>query len=244
MKQKSEYSKDLETVFFFAGLRTELSPLTSILYYIPLPSIKYFLGSTARVTGYGTAAIQKSKTLTEKGETRGTIFSKMLSEADTGSGLSDAEIEREASNFIVAGSDTTAVTLTYLCWAVLKHPSIKARLLEEVSGLQENFSSTDARNLPYLGLVIKETLRLYGAAPGSLPRTVPASGRTLGGYFMPEGTTVSTQAFTLHRDLNIFERPLEFRPERWEQPTQNMKDAFLPWGGGSRGMLSSMPCAN
>ena len=220
---------------FFSGLRTELSPLTSLLYYIPLPSIKHWLGSPARLNSYGMAAIQKSKSLSEKGETRGTIFSKMLSEADAGSGLSDAEIEREASNVIVAGSDTTAVTLTYLVWAVLKHPSIKARLIEEVSTLPANFSGTDAKDLPYLSLVIKETLRLYGAAPGSLPRTVPAGGRTLGGYFVPEGTTVSTQAFTLHRDTQIFEKPLEFGPERWAQPTQSMKDAYMPWGGGSRG---------
>jgi cytochrome P450 len=221
---------------FFSGLRTELAPLNSLLYYIPLPSIKHWLGSTARLQTYGTAAIQRSKSLAEKGETRGTIFSKMLDEAEAGTSLlSDAEIEREASNLIVAGSDTTAVTLTYLIWAVLKHPSIKQNLQEEVDALSPGFSSKEANALPYLGMVVMETLRLYGAARGSLPRTVPQGGRNLGGYFVPEGRTVSTQAFTLHHDSTIFEEPLEFRPERWLQPTQEMKDAFIPFGGGSRG---------
>ena len=113
--QKSAYTKDLEIVMFFSGQRTKLAQLTSLLYYIPLPSIKHWLGSTARLQTYGTAAIQRSKSLAAKGETRGTIFSKMLDDAEAETSLlSDAEIEREASNIIVAGSDTTAVTLTDL----------------------------------------------------------------------------------------------------------------------------------
>jgi hypothetical protein len=105
----------------------------------------------------------------------------MLGEAEAGTSLlSDAEIEREASNLIVAGSDTTAVTLTYLIWAVLKHPSIKQKLQEKVDALSPGFSRKEANALPYLGMVVKETLRLYGAAPGSLPRTVPQGGRNLG----------------------------------------------------------------
>lgn len=102
----------------------------------------------------------------------------MLDEAEAGTSLlSDAEIEREASNLIVAGSDTTAVT--YLIWAVLKHPSIKQKLQEKVDALSPGFSRKEANALPYLGMVVKETLRLYGAAPGSLPRTVPQGGRNL-----------------------------------------------------------------
>lgn len=220
---------------FFSGMRVELSPLTSILEWIPHPAIQHFLNSTKRLHSYGLAAIEKSKSATTKSSNRGTIFSKMLNESEAGSGgLSDSEIEREASNLIVAGSDTTAVTLTYLVYSVLTHPAIKERVLSEVSTLTPMFSSKEANALPYLSLVIKETLRLYGAAPGSLPRTVPEGGRNLGGHFLPEGTTVSTQAFTLHRDATIFEDPEAFKPERWESPTQNMKDAFMPFGGGSR----------
>ncbi|KAH7386429.1 putative benzoate 4-monooxygenase cytochrome P450 [Cadophora sp. MPI-SDFR-AT-0126] len=233
--KKSSFSEDLEKVMMFSGLRSELGFVATILSHLPIPAIQFWLQSTKRISTYGIAAIAKNKALADRGEVKDTLFTKMLRESDEKAGfLSDAEIQREASNFIVAGSDTTAVTLTYLVWAVLKHPEVKQKLVGEVSGLANNPSSKDTNALPYLGAVIKETLRLYGAAPGSLPRTVPSGGRTLGTYFIPEGTTVSTQAYTLHRNPRIFPSPLQFKPERWLEPTQEMKDAWMPFGGGSR----------
>lgn len=59
----------------------------------------------------------------------------------------------------------------------------------------------------------------------------------MAGYALPEGTTVTTQAFTQHRSSDIFPDPLAFRPDRWENPTQEMKDMFMPFGGGTRGIL-------
>ncbi|KAK0111924.1 hypothetical protein ONS96_001191 [Cadophora gregata f. sp. sojae] len=233
--KKSSFSEDLEKVMMFSGLRSELGFVATILSHLPIPAVQFWLQSAKRIAAYGTEAIAKNKALADRGETKDTLFTKMLRESDEKTGtLSDADIQREAGNLIVAGSDTTAVTLTYLVWAVLKHPEIKQKLLAEVSNLGNNPSSKDTNALPYLTAVIKETLRLYGAAPGSLPRTVPREGRTLGSYFIPEGTTISTQAYTLHRDARIFPEPLQFRPERWIEPTQQMKDAWMPFGGGSR----------
>ncbi len=85
--------------------------------------------------------------------------------------------------------------------------------------------------------VIDETLRLYSAAPGSLPRIVPAGGAILGGYHIPGGTTVSTQAYTFHRNPKIFPNPESFDPDRWTDPSREMRDAFMPWGAGSRSCL-------
>jgi cytochrome P450 len=158
----------------------------------------------------------------------------MVEDNEAGVGLSDHSLAQEAGNFILAGTDTTGRTLTYLVWLILKHPRVKQRIHDDIDRLPATFSSKDAMDLPYLMAAIKESLRLYGAAPGSLPRIVPAGGRNLGGYLLPEGTTVSTQAWTLHRDPSIFEKPLDFIPERWLEPTQSMKDAYMPWGGGTR----------
>lgn len=52
--------------------------------------------------------------------------------------------------------------------------------------------------------VINEALRLHSAVPSALPRRVPPEGATLGGYYIPGGTTVSTQAYTLHRHRELF----------------------------------------
>lgn len=187
-----------------------------------------------RLNEYGRTFLQRSKYLEKRGETRGTLFSRMIDEAAEGVALTEAQVEREASNLVVAGSDTTAVTLTYLVWILLKKPDIRRKVTEEVLKLPANFSNRDVEALPYLGCVIQEALRLFGAAPGMLPRTVPKGGANLGGYVIPESITVSTHAYTLHRNASIFEHPLEFIPERWEAPTQAMKDAFMPFGAGTR----------
>jgi cytochrome P450 len=164
-----------------------------------------------------------------------TIFDKMIQQGEEET-LTSEQIVREASNLLVAGSDTTARTLTYLIWAVLSSSdrSILSRLLVEVNSLQEGFASDDVSALPVLKCVIQETLRLYGAAPGALPRSVPKGGRELCSFYLPEGSIVSSQAYTLHRNAAIFPDPYTFKPDRWSQQSQAMKDSFMPFGGGTR----------
>lgn len=138
------------------------------------------------------------------------LFGQMLAASDDyeKAALSDKAIRDEAGNLIVAGSDTTAVTLTYLVWAVLKDPSLQSRLEQEVAGLSEQLDVAELDSAPLLNGVIEETLRLYGAAPGALPRAVPSQGMTVAGFQLPAGTEVSTQAYTLHRDSRLFQEPL------------------------------------
>jgi len=134
------------------------------------------------------------------------VFSRILDEGrkSDGTGLTDYQVAFEASGLIVAGSGTTAVTLTYLVWAVLSNPEIQSKLEQEVDGLEKGFRDAALEALPYLNAVIDETLRLFGAAPGSLPRQTPKGGAQLGDFFAPEGTTVSSQAYTLHRNESLY----------------------------------------
>jgi cytochrome P450 len=139
------------------------------------------------------------------------LFGQMVAQADAEDDkarLTDESVRDEAGNLIVAGSDTTAVTLTYLVWAVLKHPAVQAALEEEVAGLSDGLELDELERAPWLNAVIEETLRLYGAAPGGLPRSVPDGGVTFCGHFLPSGTEVTTQAYTIHRDGKIWPNPL------------------------------------
>jgi cytochrome P450 len=121
--------------------------------------------------------------------------------------ITDSSIRLEAGNLIVAGSDTTAVTLTYLVWAVLKDPALQRELEDEVALLSSNLGQEELKDASLLNSVIEEALRLYGAAPGALPRVVPAEGTDIGGHLLPKGTIVSTQAYTMHREPSIFLDP-------------------------------------
>jgi cytochrome P450 len=142
-------------------------------------------------------------------ETSSNIFSNIAAEAEAGEKLSMDDVHLEASGLIVAGTDTTSTTLTYLVWAVLSQPKLQKALEAEVAALDKDYGDTDLEKLPMLNAVIEETLRLYGAAPSGLPRSVPPGGVTINEQFIPAGSTVTTQAYTFHRDPALFPRPLE-----------------------------------
>ncbi|KAF5982362.1 cytochrome P450 monooxygenase [Fusarium bulbicola] len=160
------------------------------------------------------------------------LFRKLFEAGEAG--LSDDEIRAEAQAYIVAGSGTTATTLTYLVYSVCSHADVRQMLVEELMGLPNDFGHSDLRELPHLNNIVDETLRLHTAAPSALPRDVPAGGAHLAGYFLPSDTVVSTQAWTLHRDPDVFPDPETWSPSRWEKSSKMMHDAIMPFGGGSR----------
>jgi len=205
-KQKTPYIRLLETALMQGGIGAELPWLKVVGRLIPVAAVQEFWKADARLLEYGALALKNNGGLNES---KATIFAKMTNEGETGA-LSDLDIKQEASNLIVAGSDTTANTLTYLIWSVLKQPLLHSRLRDEASTLPGDFSDADVEGLPLLNAVIAETLRLYGAAPGSLPRSVPKGGRELCGLFLPADTTVSTQAYSLHRDAALYPDPLRY----------------------------------
>ncbi|KAF7591314.1 hypothetical protein BBP40_001690 [Aspergillus hancockii] len=160
---------------------------------------EYLLRYAQRAVTIGRAASKASRN----------IFSSILYESEKGnSAITDEDVTVEAGALILAGADTTAVTLTYLIWAVLSQPKLQRELEKEVSTLGADFTDASLEELPLLNAVIMETLRLYGAAPGALPRTTPEGGAIFSGYFVPEGVTTSA--------------------------AEKAKKAFVPFGGGAR----------
>jgi cytochrome P450 len=237
-----------------SGIRSELSWIHPILQFLPFKGLKKILNADSVVYDHGSVAVRNMQSAGD-GLSKANLFSQMLAEADgqEKTSLSTSSVQAEASNLIIAGSDTTAVTLTYLIWAVLKHPQLQTDLEKELSALSEQLSFDELKTAPLLNSVIEETLRLYGAAPGAIPRVVPAKGASLCGHFLPAGTVVSTQAFTMHRNESIFDDaqrygayPLprsstnaaqRFNGYRFmdkSKLTSAQKTALSPFGAGSR----------
>lgn len=186
------------------GISAEL-PWLRLLKHIPIAALQDLFNGNAYILKSANKAVENAKT--RKGES--TLFAKIIQDKMNDEGtLTDAEVSTEAVSVTVAGTDTTSVTLTYLLWLVLQRPELQAELEAEVKTLAADFSDADAQKLPLLNAVIEETLRLYGAAPGSLPRIVPPGGAELCGHVIPAGTTVSTQAYTMHRDPETWGNPL------------------------------------
>lgn len=189
-------------------MRAEVPLLHMLLRWIPVQHLKQIATAGDVVSEYGSLAIHNMRNIQGNAQN---LFGQMLAESDNEekNNLSDLSVRVEAGNLIVAGSDTTAVTLTYLVWAVLKNYTLQKRLEEEIELMSDNLIMEELEKAPVLNSVIEETLRLYGAAPGALPRTVPSQGMNVNGHHIPPGTIVSTQSYTLHRDPMIFSNPLQ-----------------------------------
>ncbi|KAF6838503.1 cytochrome p450 [Colletotrichum musicola] len=233
--EKNSYIKALESVFIMTTLYAELPLVYHLARLLPIKSIQNVLGAQKIVEAH---AVRAAANLRQNGHSAN-LFGNMLAECEAGekSDLTPEKIQSEAGNLIVAGSDTTSVSLTYLVWAVLKRPDLQARLEEELAALDDGFDDAALEKLPLLNAVIEETLRLYGAAPGNLPRSVPPNGAKLGGFFIPGGTVVETQAYTLHRHPDVFPDPLRFDEARFlgqEALSRQQKQLFTPFGAGTR----------
>lgn len=187
-------------------LRGELPLVHAMLPYIPIKAVQKIATATEIVYDHGAIAIRNMR---NGGGGVQNLFSQMVAASDGQEkvSLTDGDVREEAGNLIVAGSDTTAVTLTYLLWAVLKQSDLQAQLEVEISRMSDELNVEELEAAPLLNSIIEETLRLYGAAPGALPRIVPNAGLTINGYHIPGGVDVSTQAYTNHRDPSIFPEP-------------------------------------
>ncbi|KAF2712854.1 cytochrome protein [Pleomassaria siparia CBS 279.74] len=233
--KKNQYVEDLEKVALISGLRIGFPTLMKIFSYLPL--FRESRNADLRLQRYAIQSIQRYKNIiaADPWNPTPTLFTKLFKAGEEG--LSQEEIVNSAEVYIIAGSDTTAHTLTYLIWAVCRDREVKRRLVEEVAGLEEAYTNEDLKRLLYLGQVLDETLRLFCAAPSGLPRDVPDGGCDVDGYWMPGGTTVSTQAYSMHRDTAIFPEPEKFDPLRWENPSKQMRDNSMPFGGGARSCI-------
>jgi cytochrome P450 len=151
---------------------------------------------------------------------------------ETGRSMSTAELRDNLLTFIVAGHETTALTLAwafYLC-AFDQGVQDKARA-EAQSALQgRTATAADLPNLPYCRMIIDEALRLY--PPAALVSRTAQAPDTLAGREVKKGDTVMIPIYALHRNALLWDDPDAFRPERFAEKPQRY--AYLPFGDGPR----------
>lgn len=157
--------------------------------------------------------------------------------------VSDVQLAAHASDFVLAGSETTATALSCITYYLLHTPDVLKKLQHEI---RTSFKSYDQINnasatalLPYTNAVALEGLRIYPPLPFSLPRLVPDGGDTVDEHFVPAGTTVSTSPVASSLSPSNFVKPEEFIPDRWlgGGVTGDVKEASQPFSLGPRGCL-------
>ncbi|KQJ91700.1 cytochrome P450 71A1 [Brachypodium distachyon] len=156
--------------------------------------------------------------------------------------LTDDNLKALVLDMFVAGTDTTFATLEWVMTELVRHPRILQKAQEEVRrvvGSKGHVDESDLGELHYMRAIIKETFRLHPAVPLLVPRETVAACK-LGGFDIAPKTRVFINTFAMGRDPEIWESPLEYKPERFESAAGeiDLKDPdykLLPFGGGRRG---------
>ncbi|TMW65585.1 hypothetical protein Poli38472_008227 [Pythium oligandrum] len=141
-------------------------------------------------------------------------------------GLRSEDLVDFIQTFVLAARDTTAVTLSWMYYALRDHPEVEKKLYEEITtklpqfvGDKDAYLTTDhVRSLTYLEAVIRETIRLYPAAP--MTHKEAAQDTVIGGdIFVKKGQGVGLLAYAMARSTSIWGcDATEFKPERWIDP--------------------------
>ncbi|KAL9247550.1 hypothetical protein vseg_020971 [Gypsophila vaccaria] len=153
----------------------------------------------------------------------------------------DIIIKATCLSKILAGSDTTAVTLTWALSLLLNNREVikKAQVeIDTIVGKERQVDESDLKDLKYLDAIVKETLRLYPAGPLSVPR-IAVEDCTINNYNIAVGTHLFVNIYKIHRDPEVWQNPLEFRPERFltthrDYDFRGTNFAFIPFGSGKR----------
>jgi cytochrome P450 len=142
---------------------------------------------------------------------------------------------------IAGGSDTSTVTLTWAMSLLLNNRHVLKKAQDELDvqvGKERIVNESDISKLVYIQAIIKETLRLYPPAPLLVPRE-STENCIIGGYHVPKGTQLITNAWKIQTDPRIWSDPLKFMPERFLTTQKNFDVSgqhfeLIPFGSGRR----------
>ena len=168
----------------------------------------------------------------------GDLLSMLLQvrDAETGEGMSRAQLRDEVMTLLLAGHETTANALTWSWYLLSQHPEAERRLQTEVATVVGGRLPTvdDLPHLPYTRMVFEEALRLY--PPVWITQRQAIAEDEIGGYHIPAGATIALSPWVTHRRPDIWPDPMRFEPERFteERVAERLRGAYIPFGSGPR----------
>ncbi|PGH15628.1 hypothetical protein AJ80_05493 [Polytolypa hystricis UAMH7299] len=146
-------------------------------------------------------------------------------------------LQGDSRLIIIAGSDTTAVTLTHLFYYLTTVTGLQDRLRQEIAEHTDDDGTLSNRKLqsaPMLNACINETLRMHPPVASGAPRKTPTGGVHLRDIWIPANTAIQMPWYVMGRDPEYFPHPDEFIPERFSTRSELVthKDAWGPFNVG------------
>lgn len=153
------------------------------------------------------------------------------------------EIVAQAFIFFIAAFETSASTMVLCLYELAKSQELQKKVQLEIDQIINDHKISEISydfmsNLKFLDCCIAETLRKYPPAPFLIRECSKAYQVPDSDLWIEEGTALIISCFGLHRDPDIFEDPLAFKPERFLESStgQGKSDGlfYLPFGDGPR----------
>lgn len=165
------------------------------------------------------------------------ILDRLIEAEQDGDSFTEDEMKDQIMNLYWAGHDTTISAISWLMMMVGKHVDVYEKLRTEIDervGDSPIEPEEVIEGLPYLEMVMDETLRLYPPAWVAFRKS--RSEFEMYGHTIPEDTEVAFSSFATHRLPHLFDNPEAFNPERMKP--ENKRDfppgAYIPFARGPR----------
>ena len=154
---------------------------------------------------------------------------------DTGEGMSTQQLIDEIKILFIAGHETTANALTFILHLLGNHQDSQQKVYDEIVAIQSQTDDTieQLQQMTYINAVINESMRLY--PPAWITDRENITDDELLGYNIKAKTLIGVSFYELHRNPKYWDKPEEFKPERFlgEQKKESNK-YFYPFGAGPR----------
>jgi cytochrome P450 len=212
------------------GLMKRTMMPVELLERIPTPGNRRFDAALRRLTAVVDEAIAAYRA---GGVDHGDLLSMLVTarDADLDRVMSDDEVRAQVMNILMAGTETTATTLSWVFYELARHPEAERRVVDEIDTVLNGrpVTAADLAALPYISQVLNETVRLHTPIWLLMRKTVAAV--RLGAVTLQPNAEVMISLPTLHRDPALFPDPMCFDPGRWAGPGAP-RSAFIPFGAG------------
>ncbi|XP_074274274.1 cytochrome P450 81Q32-like [Silene latifolia] len=149
----------------------------------------------------------------------------------------DQVLHSLVADLFIGSSETTTNTMEWALSLLLNHPEVLKKVQTEIDnhvGYDRFVDETDLNHLPYIGCILKETLRMYPPLPFMFPHE-SSKDCVVGGYRILRGTYLLINIYAIQKDPKIWDNPESFRPERFEG-VEGYKVGYkmMPFGSGRR----------
>ncbi len=213
-------------------------PGGQILARLPLPSNKRLEQAIERLDVLIQRIIAEHRADGDNGD----LLSMMIAAQEDGFSMDDAQLRDEVMTLVLAGHETTAMTLTWTWYLLSQNPDAARALHEELDrvlgGRPAQFA--DIPNLPITHATISESLRLFPPAWIIGRRTT--EDMEIAGWSVPRGSILIASQYGTHRDPRYWSDAESFTPQRWidgagaysEKAPGQPRGAWFPFAFGNR----------